>query len=134
MDAFVSSSFISVGNVHTLGRCCGGKYDECTAFAKQTLVVKRQNEITAFKFFNEKRRDQENGERNEKLHGGEASESERLKRRVELNLDCAVSFIQFPTTAHCNAQLAGHSTGPPDGTRRTTAFDFSAVLGRPAWF
>jgi len=48
MDALVSSSFISVGNVHTLGRCCGGKYDECTAFAKQTLVAKRQNEITAF--------------------------------------------------------------------------------------
>jgi hypothetical protein len=39
MDAFVSSGFIGVGNVHPPVRCCGGKYDECSAFAKETLLV-----------------------------------------------------------------------------------------------
>src|SRR5215831_4067903 len=32
--------------------------------------------MAAFEFFNERRSDQENGEHNEKLHGGEATESE----------------------------------------------------------
>src|SRR4029077_2681318 len=37
---------------------------------------RRQNEMAAFEFFNERRSDQESGEHNEKLHGGEATESE----------------------------------------------------------
>ena len=48
--------------------------------------------MASFEFFNKRGRDQENDERNEKLHGGE--------------LDWAVSFIQSSTTVHCNGQLA----------------------------
>jgi hypothetical protein len=38
--------------------------------------------VAAFEFFNKGRTYQENGERNEKLHGGEATESESLQYRV----------------------------------------------------
>ena len=38
--------------------------------------------MTAYEFFNERRSDQKNGERNEKLHAGEATESEVLQHRI----------------------------------------------------
>ena len=38
--------------------------------------------MSAFEFFNERRTGQQNGERNKKLYGGEAPESEAVQHRV----------------------------------------------------
>jgi hypothetical protein len=38
--------------------------------------------MAAFDFFNKRRRDQERGEHDEKLYGGEATESQTLQHRV----------------------------------------------------
>ena len=39
--------------------------------------------MATFEFFNKRGRDQENDERNEKLHGGEATEAELLQHRFD---------------------------------------------------
>ena len=62
--------------------------------------------MATFEFFNKRGRDQENDERNEKLHGGERWKLRCFNIGLIECLDCTVSFIQSSTTLHCNGQLA----------------------------
>ena len=65
--------------------------------------------MASFEFFNKRGRDQENDERNEKLHGGERRKLRCFNIGLIECLDCAVSFIQSSTTFTATANSPGHS-------------------------